>query len=76
VINDEKREWTDSPKHQESQTQQNCDLVHITSMPKNAHEMDFLFTLASFLQQAPSNSKNLTAKSVLHRSSMVLHRRL
>jgi hypothetical protein len=34
VINDANREWTDSPKHQKSQTQQDYDRVHITSMRK------------------------------------------
>jgi len=41
VINDENREWTDSPKHQKPQTQQDRDLVHITLMRQNAHKMNF-----------------------------------
>jgi hypothetical protein len=32
VIDDENREWTDSPKQQKSQTQQDYDRAHITSM--------------------------------------------
>jgi hypothetical protein len=67
VINDENQEWTDSPKHQESQTQQDYDLVHITSMRKARRRWMF-FTLASFLLQPPGNSKDLTAKPVLHRN--------
>jgi hypothetical protein len=34
MINDQNREWTESPKDQESQTQQDYDLVHIPSMRK------------------------------------------
>ncbi|HXQ32787.1 MAG TPA: hypothetical protein VN843_02075, partial [Anaerolineales bacterium] len=41
VINDENREWTDSPKHQKSQTQQDHDLVHIPSMPKTRTRLNF-----------------------------------
>ena len=36
LINDENREWTDSPKHHESYTQQDYDLAHITSMRKTS----------------------------------------
>jgi hypothetical protein len=71
IINDENREWTDSPKHQNSQTQQDYDLMHITSMRKTLMRLIIFHIdshLASFLPQPPSNSKDLTAKPVLHRS--------
>ena len=67
MIDDENREWTDSPKHQKSQTQQDRDLVHTTLMLKT-HTRWIFFTWASFLLQPPSNSKRLTAKPGLHRN--------
>jgi len=47
VINDENREWTDSPKHQKSQTQQDYDLVHIPSMRKTRMRL-FFYTDSHF----------------------------
>ena len=44
VINDENHEWTDSPNHQKPQTQQDYDLVHITSMRKTRRRL-ICFTL-------------------------------
>jgi hypothetical protein len=43
-MNDKNREWTDGPKRQKSQTQQDYDLVHITSMRKTRARL-FFFTL-------------------------------
>ena len=48
MINDENHEWTDSPKHQKSQTQQDYDFVHITSMRKTRTRLFFfILTLIS-----------------------------
>ena len=44
VINDENREWTDSPKHQKTQTQQDYDVMHITLMRETRTRL-ILFTL-------------------------------
>jgi len=56
MINDQNREWTESPKDQESQTQQDYDLVDITSM-RNAS-----FFFAKILPDL-CNSKALCATS-------------
>jgi hypothetical protein len=40
VINDKNREWADGPNQQESQTQPDYDLVHITSMRKTHSEIN------------------------------------
>jgi hypothetical protein len=56
VINDEKREWTDSPNRHESQTQQDHDLVHVTSMRKKCTGLLFFTSNGVWLQVACSGS--------------------
>lgn len=45
MVSDEGREWTDDPKHQNSRTQQEDDLVHITLMQKTRTRFNFFVTL-------------------------------
>jgi hypothetical protein len=64
MINDKNREWTDSPNQQESQTQPDDGLVHITSMRKTRARL-ILFTLtvtASFLSHGVSWQRSRTAE--------------
>jgi hypothetical protein len=64
MINDQNREWTESPKDQESQTQQDYDLVHIPSMRKTRTRLIF-FTRAAVLiedQREPVRPKHHCAK--------------
>jgi hypothetical protein len=50
MINDQNRERTESPKNQESQTQQDYNLVHILSMRKTPTRLSFLTRVAVLIE--------------------------
>jgi hypothetical protein len=64
VVNDKNREWTDGPKHQESQTQQDYDLIHITLMCETRTRLSFLTRAAVLIenQREPVQPKHHCAK--------------
>ena len=61
MVSDENREWTNSPKHQNFQTQQEDGLVHTTLMRKTRTRSIFFVTLNA--QRRPPAPSSLTTPS-------------